>query len=124
MLARTSRRPWAATTSPTVEGLAAALSNDPAEAGSVVGQFAHGEFLLTLSNFQTSISISSALNLSEDSAGISLQIGSPPTLSGNATVSTALTFGYDTGTVSGAIESGQRVAREIRERSALTRAAG
>ena len=52
---------FASTTSPTVEGLAAALSNDPAEAGSVIGQFAHGEFLLTLSNFQTSTSISTAL---------------------------------------------------------------
>ena len=66
----------------------------------VVGQFAHGEFLVTLSAFQSSAPISTPLNLAEDSAGVSLQIATPPTLSGQATVSMGLTFGYDTGTES------------------------
>ena len=82
----------------TVEGLAAALAADPADAGGVVGQFAHGEFLVTLSAFQSSEPITTPLNLSEDSAGASLQIASPPLLSGQTTVSMALTFGFDTGT--------------------------
>ena len=68
----------------------------------MLGQFAHGEYLVTLSNFQTSTPISAALNLTEDSAGVSLQIATPPTLSGTATVSMALTFGFDTGTSTGA----------------------
>src|SRR5580658_4642488 len=85
-------------TASTVEGLAAALAADPADAGGVVGQFAHGEFLVTLSAFQSSAPITTPLNLSEDSAGVGLQIATPPALSGQATVSMALAFGFDTGT--------------------------
>ena len=86
----------------TYEGLAAALQADPAEAGGVIGLFAHGEYLFTLSTFQTSEPITAPLNLTEDSAGINLQIGTPPNLYGQATVSMALTFGYDTGSTTGA----------------------
>src|ERR1700734_2126979 len=50
-------------TASTVEGLAAALAADPADAGGVVGQFAHGEFLVTLSAFQSSAPITTPLNL-------------------------------------------------------------
>jgi hypothetical protein len=89
---------FASTVAPNDTDLAAALAADPATAGKVVGQFADGEFLLTLSAFQTSMPISAALNLASDSAGIDLQIAAPPTLSGHATVSMALTFGFDTGT--------------------------
>ncbi|HEY4171453.1 MAG TPA: LEPR-XLL domain-containing protein [Rhodopila sp.] len=86
----------------TYQGLAAALQADPAEAGGVVGLFAHGEYLFTLSTFQTSAPITAPLDLASGSAGINLQIGTPPTLSGQAMVSTTLTFGYDTGSVTGA----------------------
>ncbi|HEX4366549.1 MAG TPA: LEPR-XLL domain-containing protein, partial [Rhodopila sp.] len=86
----------------TYQGLAAALQADPAEAGGVVGLFAHGEYLFTLSTFQTSAPITAPLDLASGSAGISLQIGTPPTLAGQATVSMALTFGYDTGSATGA----------------------
>ena len=53
----------AAASTSTFEGLAAALNADPAEAGTVLGQFAHGEYLFTLSHFQTSTPITAALNL-------------------------------------------------------------
>ncbi len=48
-------------------------------------------------NTNVAAPISAPLNLTEDTAGISLQVGTPPTLSGQATMSMALTFGYDTG---------------------------
>src|SRR5665213_2109899 len=96
---------FAGTTTPTIQGLAAALNADPAETGVVLGSFAQGEFLITLSAFQTSAPITAALNLTEDTAGISLQIAAPPTLSGQETVSMALTFGYDTGSTTGATPS-------------------
>ncbi len=89
---------FASTTTPTIQGLAAALQADPGTAGSVVGQFAHGEFLITLSAFKTSTAVTPALNLSEDTAGISLQVGTPPALAGQANLSLNLSFGYDTGT--------------------------
>ena len=89
---------FASTTAPTYEGVAAALQQDPAEAGQVLGDYAHGEYLFTLSSFQTSAPITAALNLSEDSAGIGLSVAAPPGLSGQATISMALTFGFDTGT--------------------------
>ena len=92
----------AAGSTSTFEGLAAALRADPAEAGTVLGQFADGEYLFALSNFQTSTPINPVLNLASDSAGTGLQFSAPPTLSGNATVSMALSFGFDTGTSTGA----------------------
>ena len=92
-------------TSSTVAGLAAYLQADPAEAGAVVGSFAQGEILIALAAFKTSPTITAPLNLTEDSAGVNLQIPAPPTLSGQATVSMALSFGYDTGTTTGATPS-------------------
>lgn len=98
LLVQPAKAYFAATTTPTIEALGAALQADVGAAGSVVGQFAHGEFLITLGAFEISTSISAALNLTEDTAGISLQIGPPPTLSGQATVSLSLTLGFDPGT--------------------------
>ena len=70
---------FASTATPTIEGLAAAIQADPGTAGSVLGSaFAHGELLITLSAFKTSTPISAPLNLAEDTAGISLQVGTPP----------------------------------------------
>ena len=88
----------ASTTTPTVQGLAAALATDPAETGAVLGQFSQGEFLITLSALSTTNSVTQALNLSEDTAGINLQVGSGPVLTGNATIEASLTFGFDTNT--------------------------
>jgi Ca2+-binding RTX toxin-like protein len=83
----------------TIEGLAAALNaSSAAETVSALGQFADGEYLLTLTAFQTSTPITAALNLAEDAAGTGLQFQSPPTLAGHATVSMPLTFGFDPGT--------------------------
>ncbi|HTW68745.1 MAG TPA: right-handed parallel beta-helix repeat-containing protein, partial [Acetobacteraceae bacterium] len=92
----------ASTSAPTVQGLVAALQADPAETGTVLGQFAQGELLITLSAFQTGAPINPSapapvnapLNLAEDTAGINLQVAPVPVLSGQATVSLALTFGY------------------------------
>ena len=86
----------ATATNPTVQGLASALAADPAESGAVLGAFSQGEFLVTLSALSTSTSASHALDTSEDTAGINLQVGSGPVLSGQATVEAKLTFGFDT----------------------------
>jgi hypothetical protein len=91
-----------ATQAPTIEGLAAALQADPAEtAGSVLGSFAHGEFLVTLGAFKTSAAIAAPLNVGADSGGISLSIAplpaAAPTLTGIETTSMALSFGFDVG---------------------------
>ena len=86
------------TSAPTIQGLAAALAADPAETGAVLPAFSQGEFLVTLSALSTSASISPALNLTEDTAGINLQVGSGPVLTGTATVEASLTFGFDTNT--------------------------
>ncbi|MFI4981583.1 MAG: LEPR-XLL domain-containing protein, partial [Nevskiales bacterium] len=85
----------------TIEGLASAIAgalgaDATAQIGSVIGQFADGELMVTLAQLQTKTAISQALNLSEDSGGISLHIGSPPTLSGTGAASLSLVFGYDT----------------------------
>ncbi len=91
---------------PTVEGLAAYLAQDPAETGAVLGTFSQGEFLITLSALHTSNTISQGLNVSEDTAGINLQVGSGAMLSGQATVDASLTFGFDTNTGSFFIKPG------------------
>jgi hypothetical protein len=65
-------------------------------------QFAQGELLITLSVFKTGLPfnpnvadpITASLGVAADTTEINLQVGQSPTLSGQATVSMALTFGY------------------------------
>jgi hypothetical protein len=93
---------FATAATPTIQSLAAALQQDPAETGTVLGQFAQGELLITLSVFKTGLPvnpnvadpITASLGVAADTTEINLQVGQSPTLSGQATVSMALTFGY------------------------------
>ena len=88
---------FASTNAPTVSGLVNALKADPADTGVQLGGVGQSEFLITLSA-QSTTPITQALNVSEDTAGINLQVGSGPVLTGNATVNATLTFGFDSTT--------------------------
>jgi hypothetical protein len=68
------------TSTPNVFNFVAALQQDPAETGTVLGPFAQGKLSITLSAFKTGAPINpnvptlitALLNLTEDSAGIRL----------------------------------------------------
>ncbi|HYM02130.1 MAG TPA: LEPR-XLL domain-containing protein, partial [Stellaceae bacterium] len=80
----------------TIQDLATALQAVPGITGTVLGQFADGEYLLTLQAWSNAQQGTAPINLPSSSTGINLQLGPTTALSTTATTTLNLSLGYDT----------------------------